>query len=172
MRSTLLAAGLAALTIGSVSTGAHAQGADPALWSFGAGWFDLFQDEGYQTLNLNIEWRGDAFYWKIRPMVGAGVNFDGAVYGYGGIAIDLKLTDNIVLTPSFAPAVYLEGDSKDLGSWFEFRSGVELAYQFSDQSRIGLALHHFSNAGIGDSNPGTEILSVNYSMPLPYIFGQ
>ena len=172
MRSTLLAAGLAALTIGSASTVARAQSTDPALWSFGAGWFDLFQDEGHQTLNLNVEWRGEACDWKIRPIVGAAVNFDGAVYGYGGIAIDLKLTDNLVLTPSFAPTIYLEGDSKDLGSWFEFRSGVELAYEFTDKSRLGIALHHLSNAGIGDSNPGTEILSVNYSLPLPFIFGQ
>ena len=152
---------------------ASAQTSDPALWGFAVGIFDLFQDEGFRTPAFNVEWRGKSFYWTLKPLVGVGVNTDGAVYGYGGIALDLNLTDNIVVTPSFAPTIYLEGDSKDLGSWFEFRSGIELGYRFQDRSRIGLALHHLSHAGIGgDENPGTEILSLYYLLPLPYPFGQ
>lgn len=71
-------------------------------------------------------------------------------------------------TPYFeiniAPGIYLHGGNQDtnLGYWLQFRSGVELGYQFSDATKIGLAFHHLSNASLGKTNPGTETLSVHY----------
>ena len=149
-----------------------AQAADPALWGVGLGIFDVRQDDGFQAANLNLEWRGESFFWRVRPLGGLGLNSDGAVYGYAGISIDLNITDQIVISPSFAPTIYLEGDSKDLGSWLEFRSGIDLAYRFEDKSRVSVGLYHLSNASTGHDNPGTEILSVYYLRPLPYPFGQ
>jgi len=77
-----------------------------------------------------------------------------------------------VLTPSFGVGAYDEGDGKDLGDTIEFRSQVELAYRFDNRSRVGVAFSHISNAGIGDRNPGTEILNVYYAYPLDAIFGK
>jgi hypothetical protein len=31
---------------------------------------------------------------------------------------------------------------------------------------LGVAISHLSNAGIGDRNPGTEIATLYYSLPL------
>lgn len=171
VRVTAVAVGLTILTMGAPP--ARAQPDNSSLWGFAVGIFDLFQNEGYRAPNLNVEWRGPSLYWTLRPMAGVGGNIDGAVYGYGGIAVDLNLGTNFVITPSFAPTIYSKGDSKDLHSWFEFRSGIEFAYRFEDRSRLGLALHHLSHAGLGgDSNPGTEILSLYYLMPLSYPLGQ
>jgi len=43
---------------------------------------------------------------------------------------------------------------------------LEFAFRFDDRSRLGLSISHYSNAGLGDSNPGTESLMANYSIPL------
>ena len=56
-------------------------------------------------------------------------------------------------------------NGKELGGTLEFRTGAELAWRFDDYSRLGLALHHISNASIYDSNPGTEMLVLTYSVP-------
>ncbi|NKB19827.1 MAG: hypothetical protein GKS01_04700 [Alphaproteobacteria bacterium] len=70
------------------------------------------------------------------------------------------------MTPSFAVGAYDDSKGKDLGHTIEFRSGVELAWRFDNQMRLGLTLYHLSNAGIGDRNPGTEVLSLGLSVPL------
>ena len=57
-------------------------------------------------------------------------------------------------------------DLLDLGNPIEFNSGVELAYRFAGQSRLGLAFDHISNAGIAKINPGVESLLLVYSYPL------
>ena len=52
----------------------------------------------------------------------------------------------------------------------EFRSTIELGYRFDDRSRLSLAFGHLSNAGIGDSNPGTEVLTLYYHLPIDRLF--
>ena len=52
----------------------------------------------------------------------------------------------------------------------EFRSGIEVAWRFDNRSRLGVEFTHISNAGIYDRNPGTETLTVNYSIPLDQLF--
>ena len=98
---------------------------------------------------------------------------DGAVYGYGGFGIDLYLgrCKCIIFTPDFAVGYFEKGDGKDLGNDVEFRSGGEISYRFQDRSRVGIAIHHLSNAGLGDSNPGEESFMVNYSIPVNWIVG-
>ena len=48
----------------------------------------------------------------------------------------------------------------------EFLSQLELGYLFDNNHRIGIAGGHISNAGLGDRNPGTEILNVYYHIPV------
>ena len=40
----------------------------------------------------------------------------------------------LTFTPSFAPGLYDEGDGKDLGHVLEFKSEVQLSYDFSDNT--------------------------------------
>ena len=96
----------------------------------------------------------------------AGVS-NGMSFVGGGVLIDVYFGNRFVVTPSFAPTWWRgKTDELDLGHGLEFRSQIEFAYRFDDRSRLGLAVSHSSNASLGDTNPGTETLMLNYSFPL------
>ena len=59
----------------------------------------------------------------------------------------------------------------EAADFLEFRSQAELSYIFDDKARLGVAVSHLSNAGIGDRNPGTEVLSLYYMVPLHSLTG-
>jgi len=117
-----------------------------------------------------VEWRSDFRQLILTPMAGGFVTSDGSLYGYGGLFIDIHLTDQFVVRPSASVGAYSEGNGRDLGGWFEFRTGVEVAWRFEDLTRLGIEFTHISNAGIYDVNPGTEMLTINYSVPLGSLF--
>ena len=50
----------------------------------------------------------------------------------------------------------------------EFRTSAELAYRFDNNNRIGVAITHLSNANIYNQNPGTETITLNYSVPMDF----
>ena len=147
-------------------TPAAAEG--PDLLALSAGAFDVNDDE--TAAEGRVEYRSHHKLYFIGPMAGLMANSDGGVYGYGGIYIDIELGERVALTPSFAVGGYRRGDSKDLGSTIEFRSGVEIAWRFDSGARLGVAFHHISNAGIDDNNPGTESLVLTYAIPLGPLF--
>ncbi|MDF1589002.1 MAG: acyloxyacyl hydrolase [Gammaproteobacteria bacterium] len=82
---------------------------------------------------------------------------------HSGIRYDIALGDNWVLTPNFAASLYEQGGGKDLGHTIEFRSGLEFAYKLNEDSHLGLAIYHMSNASIGNKNPGQESVILSYS---------
>ena len=88
----------------------------------------------------------------------------GSTYLYGGINFDLLFWDHLLIAPGFAAGWYNQGSGKDLGYPVEFRSGIELSYQFDDWRRLGIHFYHLSNASIGHRNPGEESLDVYYSI--------
>ena len=152
----LLLAGLA------LAPAARAQ--DPEYLIFGAGVFDMNDDDTAPM--ISIEFIDDRkWLWEFKPMTGFFLNFDGGMYAYAGLALDVHLGRRFVLTPSLAPGLYFEGDSKDLGHVIEFRSSIKASWQFDDNSRVGLDLSHISNAGLGSRNPGANQLMVIYSRP-------
>lgn len=165
-RANALTGSVAALalgaTIGTAATPLAAE--EPAFLALSAGVFDIADD--YTTAEFRAEYRSDLRLWLFAPFVGAMANAEGGVYGYAGLGVDIFLGKRIVLTPNAAFGLYYEGDSKDLGGAFEFRTGAELAYRFDDQSRLGVALHHISNASIYDQNPGTESVVLTYAIPI------
>lgn len=143
-----------------------------------AGGWDVFKDSEDGPSNnmegmLGAEYRGNYLWAKLRPNVGVLVTMEGSQYYYGGFGYDVFFTDShsVVFTPNLAVGAYREGDGKSLGGTLEFKSGLELAYQWPDQQRLGLAIHHISNAHIYDKNPGTELATIQYSYPLN-IFGK
>ena len=141
---------------------------DPEYLSFYGGGFDIFDD---QTAAVGgVEWRSDFRKYILTPMAGGFVTTDGGLYGYGGVFIDVVLTDNFVIRPSAAVGAYSRGSGKDLGGTIEFRTAIEAAWRFDNQSRLGVEFSHISNAGIYDHNPGTETLTVNYSVPIGSLF--
>ncbi len=159
LRRTLLA-GLAAMFLWA----APARAAEPAFMSFGAGAFDVNGDDTATLLNFQYtdvrKW-----IWHLRPITGAFVTHKGSLYGYAGLTMDIYFGPRLVLSPSFAPGLYLENGGKDLGHPVEFRSALSLAWRFDDRSRLGLDLSHISNAGLDKRNPGANQLMLFYSIP-------
>tara|TARA_B100000686_G_C16791142_1_gene978816 strand:+ start:817 stop:1362 length:546 start_codon:yes stop_codon:yes gene_type:complete len=142
-----------------------AEADDPPFFSFAVGSFDLVLDHNKAT-EFRAEYRSDKKIWIFKPFGGVMATSDSSFYGFGGVLLDLYFGRRIVFTPSFAGGYYERGDGKDLGHEIEFRSGAELAYRFDDRSRLGLSFYHLSNASIDTKNPGTEVLSIVYSVPI------
>lgn len=136
-------------------------------FAFYAGQYSSFRSSQYETGLAGIEYRWADQYYGLRPTVGVWGNGDGAWYGYGGIYWDLELGNSgIFITPGVAAGAYRQGDSKDLGSWFEFRDTLEISYRFDSGQRLGAQITHMSNAGIGSDNPGVEMLQAVYTHPI------
>lgn len=98
----------------------------------------------------------------------AGIMFtgNGAKHFYTGLYYNFYLYDIIVITPSFAPGLYLENNSKNLFYPLEFRSQIEVSVKLLSNTRIGFSFNHISNAGLGDENPGVESFAVTYVISL------
>lgn len=134
--------------------------------SFNAGYYDALRTK-YPSGMVGAEYRFDDVSYGVHPLVGGFVNFDGATYGYVGFNWMVPLLkDQLYIVPSFAAGVYGQGDSRDLGGAIEFRSGIEVDYQFPNRHQIGVSLNHLSNAGLYDHNPGEENILVHYSLPV------
>ena len=138
---------------------------EPAFLSVAVGHFDLVQDHN-QATEFRVEYRSNKAISMFKPFSGIMGTNDSTLYAYGGFLLDLFYGPRFVVTPSLAVGYYEKGDGKDLGHELEFRSSVELSYRFDDRSRIGLSFYHLSNASISSKNPGTEVLSIVYSIPL------
>lgn len=130
------------------------------------GYYDILDDE--DTVDVRVEYRWDEpLFWEISPFVGIEANGDGSLYGLWGLYGDIFLNDHIVITPIFGMGLYEHGDDGlDLGYWWQFRSQIEAGYEFDSNHRLSLGFGHISNASLDEENPGTEILSLYYMIPL------
>ncbi len=133
------------------------------------GWYDVTQQDN-DSFEYGGEYRFEPVWYGLRPMVGVMANTDDAVYGYAGLHWDFVVAPQFYVSPNFAVGAYKQGDSKDLGGALEFRSGIELAYEFPNLHRMGVAFNHRSNASLYDRNPGVETLMMTYSLPTGNIF--
>jgi opacity protein-like surface antigen len=157
---------LAAVSLLTLTTVAHA--ADKGDLVVQAGQFSAIRNNANRAVEGGLEYRFPDQYYGLRPTVGVMANGDGATYGYAGINWDLPI-DAIrpfVITPGVKVGGYSHGNSKDLGYGVEFHDSIEVTYRFNSGHRIGAALVHMSNADLGNSNPGTEIIQAVYSFPL------
>lgn len=162
-RSTLFLAFLSLLAV--LAMGAPAQAQDPSFISVGVGWYDINDDQ--DAVDVRLEYRSkEKFLGFIKPWLGVELTSDVAAYGAVGILTDIFFGRRVVLTPSFGVGLYTDGDGKDLGSPIEFRSQIEIGYRFDDRSRLALAFSHISNAHLDEQNPGTEIATIYYHIPL------
>jgi lipid A 3-O-deacylase len=143
---------------------------DPPHLALGVGAFDITPSPSHTDARTAAEFRGEYRFgdlaWFIAPFVGMSGTSDGAFYGYGGFGFDINFSPSVVLTPNAAAGVFERGSGTNLGSWWEFRTGAELAYRFADQTRLGVAFHHTSNAGLTKRNPGEQSIMVMYSIPM------
>lgn len=123
--------------------------------------FDVIQQEN-PSIEKRIELRKDLDENGFGQFIGIMFNDQGANHFYTGVYFNLIIGEDLVITPSFAPGIYLENESKKLYYPVEFRSQVELSFKLFKGVRIGFSFNHISNAGLGKENPGVESFSITY----------
>ena len=69
---------------------------------------------------------------------------------------------DMLITPSFTPGLYNQGDGKDLGHLLEFKSEVQISLNFLKNSQLGFSYNHLSNASLGGKNPGANSYMFNF----------
>jgi len=134
-----------------------------------AGQMGILDDlEGPQRYGM--EYRFTSFAgpggFRLIPAIGAAVANNGASFVYSDLRHDFYLSDRWLLIPSFGAGVFKESKAVNLGNNLEFRSGLEMAYQFHNKMRAGIAIFHLSNGGISSHNPGTEVLVFSFCIPV------
>ena len=139
---------------------------EDAYLAINAGFVGLF-NRFKETLRYGMEYRWKPLSpLKIRPAAGLIMAENDASYLFLGMRRDFQITPHWVLTGSFDAGYFEEREELNLGLELEFRSGLELAYQFSNRYRVGVALYHLSNGGFGKRNPGTESAVINLTIPI------
>jgi hypothetical protein len=142
----------------SVSTPALADSVNRL--SVGIGYFDVFDDD--DAVDFRIEYRpGSALFWQLKPWIGAEVTDDSGIYGAAGFLYDFHLGNQWVVTPSIGAGLFSDGDGKDMDT-VQFRSQIELGYQFQNASRLSAGLSHFSGGN-------AQVLGVYYHIPTDWI---
>jgi lipid A 3-O-deacylase len=121
---------------------------------------------------FGAEYRFGEHLWIIHPFVGLNATSRGTVFGYGGFLFDASVIDRLWFTPSLAVGGLGRGGGSDLGSVIQFRSAIELSYEFNNKARLGIRYEHISNAGIEHPNPGTENIWLVFSVPTSSLFGR
>ena len=136
-----------------------------AMINFTAGQVGIADDiNGARRHGVEVRLRSFS-RWELIPAFGFTRADNGANFLYADLRHDFWLSDNWLVIPSFGLGSFKDSDEINLGNDLEFRTGIELAYKFYRQYRIGLALFHLSNGGLSDRNPGTEALVVSLSIP-------
>ena len=133
-------------------------------YNFFTGNFDFSDDKqaamlvGFQHQNENLN--RDTFLGNISPITGGFITENSAVYVYTGFEWNIDM-GALTFTPSFAPGLYHEGDGKDLGHVLEFKSEVQLSFDLSQSTKLGMSYNHVSNASLGNKNPGANSYMFN-----------
>ncbi|TVR62049.1 MAG: acyloxyacyl hydrolase [Gemmatimonadales bacterium] len=135
----------------------------PPEFRLGLSWFDLEGEQASPGLEFSLR-PGGALPLGIRPQLGAMGNGDGGFYVYGGLTREFELGAGFRVSPSLSAGLYQQGESLDLGSPLEFRSGLLLDRAVWRDHRLGVFLYHLSNAGLAQRNPGVEVLGLAYGL--------
>jgi hypothetical protein len=154
--------------------GLHVNQGGPAYFSAGIGAFNATGVKpspghgGNPTLpEIDLEYQSASKLFGIGALWGIVANTNGGFMGYTGLYSDVAW-DHWVLTPVFGMGGYNQGRGKYLGSIFQFRLELGLAYQFADQSRLGIKIAHISNAKIVEEDPGENEVLLTYAIPLSF----
>ena len=125
-------------------------------------WSDHKQKSGlvglqHQNDELFIEGGSGIF----SPITGAFITSKNAFYIYTGVQAEYQL-GSLAITPRFAPGYYGAGNGKDLGYPLEFKTEIQMSYDLSNTTHLGMSYNHISNASLGDKNHGANSYMFNF----------
>ena len=134
-------------------------------FNFFTGMFD-FSDDKQASPVLGLQHQNEELFintgkGRMSPITGAFITANNAFYLYTGVQAEYKI-GSFIINPSFAPGYYGEGNGKDLGYPLEFKTELQLAFDLSDSTHLGMSYNHISNASFGDKNPGANSYMFNY----------
>ena len=133
--------------------------------NFFTGIFDFSDDKQNSGLlglqHQNEELFRNSFLGKLSPITGGFFTEKSAFYLYSGVQAEYEL-GFLTITPSFAPGYYNYGSGKDLGYPLEFKSEIQMSFNLSDSSHLGMSYNHISNASLGTKNPGANSYMLNF----------
>lgn len=144
---------------------AHAQ--DQQFLSLSVGYFGILDHDTVGDFRAEYRSNYALLTEHLHPWAGIEATGNASLWGGGGLLYDWQFAYQFHLIPSVGAGFYNHGaGDKNLKYGVEFRSQLELAYQFNQNGeRVGISLGHISNAGLGDHNPGTEIASLYWHLP-------
>ena len=129
------------------------------------GMFDFSDDKQASGLfglqHQDDELYRESFLGNLSPITGGFLSEKNAFYLYSGVQAEYNI-GFLTITPSFAPGYYNSGDGKDLGYPLEFKSEVQMSFDLSDNTQIGMSYNHISNASLGNKNPGANSYMFNF----------
>lgn len=147
---------------------AHAADTDkPSFLGLSIGYYDVLDDQDGADFRIDYRPQSVVLLDQLKPFLGVEATSQGSLWAGGGLIYDWNFAPNWYISPSIGAGLYTDGGSDiDLDYPVQFRSQLEISYEFEDTSRIGLYFSHMSNAGLGDTNPGTETLGLSWIIPL------
>src|SRR5579871_1614956 len=133
----------------------------PSYLAVGVGYAGVIRPPAAWVENLEYRWH-EQFLAGISPKVVIGLTH-GASYFNASLYRSWRLRENWRITIASGPG-FFERDlsAENLGSHIEFLSGIEISRDFYRGQRLGVAFQHISNAHLGRSNPGSEVLQLTY----------
>jgi|SRR5579862_3720408 len=146
------------------------RGDEHSYLELGAGVYDLVGNaHRNETAAGTLEFRYGHKLFGIGPMAGIIQNIRGGGMFYAGFYSDFAIGPIIVMPEAGAGAWWHGGSSdENLGGTWEFRLGVNIAYEFQNQSRLGIRLGHISNKDMYNKNPGDNDVMLTYAFPLGF----
>jgi lipid A 3-O-deacylase len=144
--------------LGSLDTSGTLQAADPLQ--------DLHQQK-FRIGGSLLPWLEP--YATLKPWVGSVPMADGTVRGTGGVLVDVPLGGAFVFTPSVG-AGYFTPTPRDGNPTVQYRSQIELGYQFENQSRVTLGYSRTMSGS--DSRTDSNVVGFTYRLPFGSLLGQ
>jgi lipid A 3-O-deacylase len=133
----------------------------PASVGFSAGVFEVF-DRPQAEFSVDLRFSGKG-RWQPR-LIGTWAK-GGATFAGAGLLLHATPAEGWNFAIGFAPGYYERKRGPRLGSRLEFFSTIEISRDLGRGRRLGLSIGHMSNGSLGDSNPGTETVSIFWLLP-------
>ena len=156
--------------VASILLAGSASAKDAALLTIGAGLFDI-ESSRSQEAEGRLEYRfGYGFFESegafrgFKPLIGVMANTAGAAFGYAGLAAPFAFDNGRwEVVPAAGMGGYHQGNGLFLGGTFEFHVSLGASYAVTPGSRLGLAIHHISNANTHRKNPGVNTVALTWA---------
>jgi len=121
---------------------------------------EFTSNEVYARLSVNND-------SPISRLFGVSVTNTDDIWAGAGWSIETQqIQTDFYVQASFMVGAWSRGNGPVLGFPVEFRSGVEVGYQFDSGIRLGISYDHRSNAGLGMSNAGVDTLQIRIGVPI------